>query len=50
LGKGRAELYKNSIEGFSGYFVMPPRGGNPELSNEEVKGAVDYLLHRAGLQ
>ncbi|MBI3373191.1 MAG: cytochrome c5 family protein [Betaproteobacteria bacterium] len=49
LGKGRAELYKNSIEGFSGYFAMPPRGGNPNLTDEEVKAAVDFLLYRAGL-
>jgi cytochrome c5 len=50
LGKGRAELYNNSIEGFSGYFTMPPRGGNPALSDDEVRAAVDFLLHRTGLQ
>ena len=49
LGKGRAELYKSSIEGFSGYFPMPPRGGNPNLTDEEVRAAVDYLLDQAGL-
>lgn len=49
LGKGRDEMYKNSIEGFTGYFVMPPRGGNPALSDDEVRSAVDYLFRRAGL-
>jgi cytochrome c5 len=50
LGKGRAELYKNSIDGFSGYFEMSPRGGNSNLTDDEVKAAVDYMLLRAGVQ
>jgi cytochrome c5 len=49
-GKGRPDLYKNSIEGFSGYFVMPPRGDNRDLSDDEVKAAVDYMLTRAGVK
>jgi cytochrome c5 len=49
-GKGRADLYKSSIEGFSGYFVMPPRGDNRELSDDEVRAAVDYMLQRAGVK
>ena len=49
-GKGRPELYKNSIEGFSGYFAMPARGGNAALTDEEVKAAVDYMLLRAGVK
>lgn len=47
-GKGRAELYKSAIEGFTGYYAMPARGGNAALSDEEVKAAVDYMLLRAG--
>lgn len=35
-------LYTHTIEGYRG---MPPRGGNPSLSDEEVEAAVDYLLH-----
>lgn len=46
-GKGRADLYKSAIEGFTGYYAMPPRGGNGALSDEEVKAAVDYMLLRA---
>lgn len=49
-GKGRADLYKSAIDGFTGYYVMPARGGNAALSDEEVKAAVDYLLQRAGVK
>ena len=49
-GKGRADLYKSAIEGFTGYYAMPPRGGNAALSDEEVKAAVDYMLLRAGVR
>ena len=49
IGKGRADLYKSAIEGFTGYYAMPPRGGNAALSDGEVKAAVDYLLQRAGV-
>jgi cytochrome c5 len=47
-GKGLPDLYKSAIEGFSGYYLMPPRGSNAALSDDEVKAAVDYLLRRAG--
>ena len=48
-GKGRADLYRSAIEGFNAYSVMPPRGGNAALSDDETKAAVDYLLRRAGV-
>jgi len=41
---GRAEQYKRAIEGYQGYFTMPAKGGNPGLSDEDVKAAVDYLV------
>ena len=50
LGKGLHELYKSSIEGFTGYYAMPPRGGNPKLTDDEVRAAVDYMLLRAGVR
>lgn len=50
IGKGRADLYKSAIEGFTGYYAMPARGGNAALSDDEVKAAVDYLLQRAGVR
>lgn len=49
-GKGLADLYKSAIEGFTGYYAMPPRGGNAALSDDEVKAAVDYMLQRAGVR
>lgn len=49
-GKGPAELYKSAIEGFTGYYAMPARGGNAALTDDEVKAAVDYMLQRTGVK
>lgn len=42
----REVLYTHAIEGFFGpdYAMMPPRGGNPALSDTEVRQAVDYMV------
>jgi len=42
----RELLYKHAIEGFFGpdYAMMPPRGGNPALTDEQVQRAVDYMV------
>lgn len=47
--KEREVLYRHAIEGFIGedYSMMPARGGNEELSDEQVKAAVDYMLFLA---
>lgn len=47
--KDRGVLYSHAIEGFIGedYSMMPARGGNEELSDEQVKAAVDYMLFLA---
>ena len=47
--KDRALLYKHAIEGFIGedYSMMPARGGNEKLNDEQVKAAVDYMLFLA---
>jgi cytochrome c5/LysM repeat protein len=42
LAKGEATLVSNAINGFN--IVMPARGGNPDLSDDEVKRAVQYML------
>lgn len=41
-------LYENAINGFQGSAgVMPPKGGFVNLSDEEVKAAVDYMVDSA---
>ncbi len=45
LKQGLAKVHKHAIDGFSGqYGVMPPKGGNMDLTEEEVKAAVDFML------
>ncbi|MEC9483222.1 MAG: c-type cytochrome [Halomonas sp.] len=41
LAKGIETLYDHAIHGFN---AMPPKGGNPALSDAEVKAAVDHLI------
>ncbi len=42
--KGRGELLKNLINGLNN---MPPRGGNPGMTDEELGRALDYMLAMA---
>ena len=44
IEKGIDTLYANAIDGFN---MMPARGGNPALSDDEVKAAVDHMLSQA---
>ena len=45
IEQGMDTLYANSINGFQGKTgVMPPKGGNPSLSETEIKAAVDYMV------
>jgi cytochrome c5 len=44
LAKGREALYESAINGFRDKGVMPPKGGNGKLTDDEVKAAVDYML------
>ncbi|CAM3471534.1 c-type cytochrome [Halomonas lysinitropha] len=41
MSKGMETLYDHSINGFN---AMPAKGGNPNLSDDEVKAATDYLV------
>jgi len=43
--KPKEVLYDHAINGFFGpdYTMMPPKGGNEDLSDDEVKLAVDYM-------
>ena len=44
--KGVDTLYKHAIEGFTGAAgVMPAKGGNPALTDEQVKATVDWMVN-----
>lgn len=44
--KGVDMLYKHAIEGFTGPDggIMPPKGGNPAISEEQIHATVDWML------
>lgn len=45
IANGNELLYQHAIAGFTGdKGVMPPKGGNVALSDDEVKATVDYML------
>ena len=45
LQKPQATLYQHATDGFfgPGETMMPPRGGNENLTDNEVRAAVDYM-------
>lgn len=45
LKEGKEQLTKTAISGIRG---MPARGGNPELSDQEVEAAVVFMANQAG--
>ena len=44
IAQGREKMVSNSINGIG---VMPPKGGQTQLSDEDVASAVDYLIDQA---
>jgi cytochrome c5 len=44
IAKGKATLYDHALHGFK---QMPAKGGNPSLSDAQVKAAVDYMVAQA---
>ena len=44
LSQGAAALHANAIKGKG---AMPPKGGNPSLSDADVSAAVDYMVSAA---
>jgi len=48
IGQGKDTLYKHALGGFTGKSgAMPAKGGNPGLSDAEVKAAVDYMVSQS---
>jgi cytochrome c5 len=48
IAKGRDTLYASALNGVQGSAgAMPPKGGNPALSDAEVRAAVDYMVARS---
>lgn len=45
IREGKRMMVRMAIKGIRG---MPPRGGNPNLSDEDVERAVVYLLNQSG--
>ena len=45
IAQGKDTLHKHAIEGFTGAAgVMPAKGGNPALTDEQVIATVDWML------
>jgi len=46
IAQGKDTLYKHAIEGYTGPDggIMPPKGGNPALTEEQVEATVDWML------
>ena len=48
IARGLPSLMSNAIAGYSGALgYMPPRGGNPALSHEDVTAATFYIVQRS---
>ena len=48
IAKGVDALYASAVKGVQGSAgVMPPRGGNPALSDAELRAAVEYMVARS---
>ena len=45
IAQGKETLYKHAIEGYQGTKgMMPPKGGNAGLSEEQIHATVDWML------
>ena len=45
IAQGNDTLYKHAIEGFTGPTgMMPPKGGAVDMADEDIKGAVDFMV------
>ena len=46
LGQGKDTLYSHAVNGYNGPDggMMPARGGNPSLSDDQIKATVDWMI------
>ncbi len=46
IAQGKDTLYKHAVEGYTGPDggIMPPKGGNPALTEEQIHATVDWML------
>lgn len=48
IAQGMPTLYDHAIKGFTGKKgMMPAKGGNSSLSDDDVKAGVDYMVSKA---
>lgn len=49
IAQGSALLYERAINGFTGAsgIPMPAKGGNPNLTDDEVRAAVDFMVENS---
>jgi cytochrome c5 len=48
IEQGMDTLYMHALQGFQGSAgYMPPKGGRVDLSDDEIRAAVDYLLEES---
>ena len=49
IAQGNETLYQHALEGYTGQAgYMPAKGGRVDLSDDEVRGAVDYMVSESG--
>jgi cytochrome c5 len=49
IAQGSDMLYQHALEGYSGQAgYMPAKGGRMDLSDDEVRAAVDYMVTESG--
>ncbi len=48
IAQGNDKLYANSLKGYQGKKgMMPAKGGNASLKDDDVKAAVDYMVSKS---
>ena len=50
IKQGKETMFKHAIDGYTGPDggLMPPKGGNAGLTDDEVKAAVVYMVNQSG--